>query len=111
MPPPWATACHTPSASRPIPKPASRYSPARPPSPQIPIYDFKQSRRSGYVTLEVPPSRIVIIEGIYALSERLRPLLDLKVSITGGQANGREGGETSPQGHAARACVQGGART
>lgn len=29
-------------------------------------------------------SRIVIIEGIYALSEKLRPLLDLRVSVTGG---------------------------
>lgn len=35
-------------------------------------------------TVEVPSSRIVIIEGIYALSEKLRPLLDLRVSITGG---------------------------
>lgn len=26
----------------------------------------------------------MIIEGIYALSERLRPLLDLQVSVTGG---------------------------
>ncbi|KAK9166747.1 hypothetical protein Scep_001938 [Stephania cephalantha] len=42
----------------------------------VPIYDFK--------TIEVPSSRIVIIEGIYALSEKLRPLLDLRVSITGG---------------------------
>ncbi|KAK9125557.1 hypothetical protein Scep_014403 [Stephania cephalantha] len=29
-------------------------------------------------TIEVPSSRIVIIEGIYALSEKLRPLLDLR---------------------------------
>ncbi|TXG51559.1 hypothetical protein EZV62_024083 [Acer yangbiense] len=36
------------------------------------------------VTVEVPSSHIVIIEGIYALSERLRPLLDLRVSVTGG---------------------------
>ncbi|PPR93507.1 hypothetical protein GOBAR_AA27163 [Gossypium barbadense] len=35
-------------------------------------------------TLEVPSSRIVIIEGIYALSEKLRPMLDLRVSVTGG---------------------------
>ena len=35
-------------------------------------------------TVEVPSSRIVIIEGIYALSEKLRPYLDLRVSITGG---------------------------
>ncbi|KAL7149265.1 hypothetical protein ABFS83_05G027900 [Erythranthe nasuta] len=50
----------------------------------IPIYDFKSSSRTGYRTLEVPSSRIVIIEGIYALSEKLRPLLDLRVSVTGG---------------------------
>ncbi|XP_023530575.1 uridine-cytidine kinase C isoform X1 [Cucurbita pepo subsp. pepo] len=53
-------------------------------SVQVPIYDFKTSSRVGYRTLEVPKSRIVIIEGIYALSEKLRPLLDLRVSITGG---------------------------
>ncbi|OMO72244.1 Uridine kinase [Corchorus olitorius] len=51
---------------------------------QVPIYDFKTSSRTGYRTLEVPSSRIVIIEGIYALSEKLRPLLDLRVSVTGG---------------------------
>jgi uridine kinase len=56
--------------------------------PQIPIYDFKSSKRVGYNTLEVPESRVVIIEGIYALSERLKPLLDLRVSITGGRRRG-----------------------
>lgn len=35
-------------------------------------------------TVDVPSSRIVIIEGIYALSEKLRPVLDLRVSVTGG---------------------------
>ncbi|KAH7853755.1 hypothetical protein Vadar_006243 [Vaccinium darrowii] len=35
-------------------------------------------------TIQVRGSRIVIIEGMYALSERLRPLLDLHVSVTGG---------------------------
>ncbi|KAL3824022.1 hypothetical protein ACJIZ3_020051 [Penstemon smallii] len=50
----------------------------------VPIYDFKSSSRTGYRTLEVPSSRIVFIEGIYALSEKLRPLLDLRVSVTGG---------------------------
>ncbi|KAJ0863698.1 putative uridine kinase [Helianthus annuus] len=44
-------------------------------SVEVPIYDFKSSYRTGYRTLEVPGSRIVIIEGIYALSEKLRPLL------------------------------------
>ncbi|XP_010551329.1 PREDICTED: uridine-cytidine kinase C [Tarenaya hassleriana] len=51
---------------------------------EVPIYDFKSSSRIGYRTLDVPASRIVIIEGIYALSEKLRPLLDLRVSVTGG---------------------------
>ncbi|PON92692.1 Uridine kinase-like [Trema orientale] len=51
---------------------------------QVPIYDFKTSSRVGYRTVEVPSSRIVIIEGIYALSEKLRRFLDLRVSITGG---------------------------
>jgi uridine kinase len=37
----------------------------------------------GHVTLPVPESRVVVIEGIYALSDRLRPLLDLRVSIAG----------------------------
>ncbi|KAG0452160.1 hypothetical protein HPP92_025840 [Vanilla planifolia] len=53
-------------------------------SVKVPIYDFKSSCRTGYRTVDVPNSRIVIIEGIYALSERLRPLLDLRVSVTGG---------------------------
>ncbi|KAM6569401.1 hypothetical protein CsatB_017386 [Cannabis sativa] len=51
---------------------------------QVPIYDFKTSSRTGYRTVEVPSSRIVIIEGIYALSEKLRRFLDLRVSVTGG---------------------------
>lgn len=51
---------------------------------EVPIYDFKASMRTGYRTIEVPSSRIVIIEGIYALSEKLRPFLDLRVSVTGG---------------------------
>ncbi|XP_024525218.1 uridine-cytidine kinase C [Selaginella moellendorffii] len=53
-------------------------------SVEVPIYDFKISKRVGYRKLDVPSSRIVIVEGIYALSEKLRPLLDLRVSITGG---------------------------
>ncbi|CAH9131221.1 unnamed protein product [Cuscuta epithymum] len=51
---------------------------------EIPIYDFKSSSRIGYRSLEVPSSRIVILEGIYALNEKLRPFLDLRVSVTGG---------------------------
>ncbi|KAG6488550.1 inorganic pyrophosphatase TTM2-like [Zingiber officinale] len=51
---------------------------------QVPIYDFKSSSRIGYRTVDVPSSRIVILEGIYALNDKLRPLLDLRVSVTGG---------------------------
>ncbi|OIT05718.1 PREDICTED: uridine-cytidine kinase C-like [Nicotiana attenuata] len=51
---------------------------------EIPIYDFKSSSRIGYRTLEVPSSRIVVIEGIYALNEKLRTFLDLRVSVNGG---------------------------
>ncbi|OIW21642.1 hypothetical protein TanjilG_06946 [Lupinus angustifolius] len=53
-------------------------------SVQVPIYDFKSSSRTGYRTVEPPSSQVVIIEGIYALSEKLQPLLDLRVSVTGG---------------------------
>lgn len=49
-----------------------------------PVYDFKTSSRVGTRQVDVPTGRIVIVEGIYALSARLRPLLDLRVSITGG---------------------------
>ncbi|KAG8059680.1 hypothetical protein GUJ93_ZPchr0002g23616 [Zizania palustris] len=53
-------------------------------SVQVPIYDFKKSCRTGYRTVDVPSSRIVIIEGIYALSEKIRSIMDLRVSVTGG---------------------------
>jgi hypothetical protein len=39
---------------------------------QMPIYDFKQSKRVGYKAVDVPKSRVVVIEGIYALSSRIR---------------------------------------
>lgn len=42
---------------------------------QVPVYDFRESRRTGYRTVEVPESRVVILEGIYALSSRLRPMV------------------------------------
>ena len=51
---------------------------------QVPIYDFKQSQRVGYQELEVPASRIIVLEGIHALSTRLEHLLDLRIAITGG---------------------------
>jgi uridine kinase len=39
---------------------------------QAPIYDFKTSSRVGYRTVKQPSSRVVIVEGIYALSAQIR---------------------------------------
>ena len=44
----------------------------------MPVYDFKESRRVGFTDVPVPESRVVILEGIYALSRRLAPHLDLR---------------------------------
>eukprot|EP00761_Pharyngomonas_kirbyi_P011970 gb/GECH01011996.1/.p1 GENE.gb/GECH01011996.1/~~gb/GECH01011996.1/.p1 ORF type:complete len:422 (+),score=71.77 gb/GECH01011996.1/:1-1266(+) len=51
---------------------------------QMPLYDFKQSKRSGYRTISVPESKVVIVEGIYALHESIRAVVDLKISVSGG---------------------------
>ena len=51
---------------------------------KVPIYDFKQSKRVGYEDVGVPESRIIVIEGIHALSDTLESMLDLKIAITGG---------------------------
>lgn len=53
-------------------------------STQVPIYSFKESCRTGYRTVEVPESHVIIVEGIYALSQRISPLIDLRTSIQGG---------------------------
>lgn len=50
-------------------------------SVQAPIYDFKSSARVGYREVRVPDSRVVIIEGIYALSSRIRRALPPSVSF------------------------------
>ena len=51
---------------------------------KAPIYDFKTSTRTGFRTVHAPKTRIVIVEGIYALTSKLRNRMDLRVSITGG---------------------------
>lgn len=72
-----------------------------PSPPQVPIYDFKESRRVGYRTVEVPESRVVILEGIYALNARLRP----QVSCAGHALPIRHGGGAVPElPHGAEAC-------
>ena len=58
-----------------LPSPLALCAPNPTHIPQIPIYDFKTSRRVGYRHQPVPEARVVIVEGIYALSERLRPLM------------------------------------
>jgi len=51
---------------------------------ETPVYSFKESKRVGTKTMVCPESKIIIVEGIYALSDKLRPLQDLRVSISGG---------------------------
>ncbi len=49
-------------------------------STETPLYDFRKSGRYAYKTMAPPESRIVIVEGTYALHEELRPYFDFKVS-------------------------------
>jgi uridine kinase len=51
----------------------------------MPVWDYKTSSRSGSTTpVTVGPNGVVVVEGIYALHPRLRHLLDVSVSISGG---------------------------
>jgi uridine kinase len=50
----------------------------------MPLYDFRKSGRYAYVRIEPPESKVVIIEGIYALHERIASLMDLKIAVSGG---------------------------
>ena len=51
---------------------------------ETPVYSFKESKRVGTKTVACPESNVIVVEGIYALSDKLRPLQDLRVSISGG---------------------------
>lgn len=51
---------------------------------KLPLYDFRKSGRYGYKPVVPPESKVVVVEGIYALHEEIRPYLDLQVSISGG---------------------------
>ena len=57
------------------------------------MYDFKTSTRVAMNTVEVPASRVVIIEGIYALSGQVRCAQLNAAATIGGMA------------HTDRACV------
>ena len=48
-------------------------------SAECPLYDFRKSGRYAYKTVLAPESRVLIVEGIYALHEAIRPFYDLKV--------------------------------
>ena len=51
----------------------------------MPVWDYKTSSRSGSSTsVTVGPNGVVLVEGIYALHPRIRHLLDVSVSISGG---------------------------
>ncbi|KAL6043229.1 Uridine-cytidine kinase C [Balamuthia mandrillaris] len=56
-------------------------------STQLPLYDFRKSGRYAYVTASPPQSKVVIVEGTYALHESVRNLADLSISISGGVHN------------------------
>jgi len=53
-------------------------------STETPLYDFRKSGRYAYKTVHPPESKVVIVEGTYALHEEVRPYLDFKISISGG---------------------------
>ncbi|KYR01765.1 adenylate cyclase domain-containing protein [Tieghemostelium lacteum] len=53
-------------------------------STELPLYDFTKSGRYAYKKVQPPESKVLLIEGIYALHEEIRDLLDLKISISGG---------------------------
>lgn len=51
---------------------------------KLPLYDFRKSGRYAYKTVSPPESKVVVVEGTYALHESVRPYLDLQISISGG---------------------------
>lgn len=50
---------------------------------QTPVYSFQYSKRTGFVSTAVPQSKVLIVEGTYALKAVLRPVYDLAISVTG----------------------------
>ncbi|CAA6668671.1 unnamed protein product [Spirodela intermedia] len=49
-----------------------------------PVFDFREKRRVGSYPVKIPPSRVVIVDGAYALHSLLRSLLDIRVAVVGG---------------------------
>ncbi len=50
---------------------------------QKPVFDYRESRRSGYVT--VSPSRVIIIEGLFALHDSIGGMGDLRIFVAAGK--------------------------
>eukprot|EP00238_Polyblepharides_amylifera_P011406 CAMPEP_0196574628 /NCGR_PEP_ID=MMETSP1081-20130531/4306_1 /TAXON_ID=36882 /ORGANISM="Pyramimonas amylifera, Strain CCMP720" /LENGTH=682 /DNA_ID=CAMNT_0041892715 /DNA_START=62 /DNA_END=2110 /DNA_ORIENTATION=+ len=51
---------------------------------EIPLFDFKLGKRTGYKMVRAPESQVILIEGMYALYPKVRPYIDLRVAISGG---------------------------
>jgi uridine kinase len=48
------------------------------------VYSFSGGgKRTGFVTTPVPQSKVLIVEGTYALKAVLRPVYDIAISVTG----------------------------
>lgn len=53
-------------------------------STEMPLYDFRKSGRYAYKKISPPESKVVLIEGIYALHESIAHFYDLRISVSGG---------------------------
>lgn len=51
---------------------------------EAPVFDFATRERTGFQPITMGDTRVLLVEGLYALNARVRPLLDLSVSINGG---------------------------
>ncbi|GAQ80951.1 nucleoside triphosphate hydrolases superfamily protein [Klebsormidium nitens] len=51
---------------------------------QLPIYNLEQKARTGFTQFEASESKVVIVEGTYALRAEIRPFLDIRVGMVGG---------------------------
>lgn len=51
---------------------------------EAPVFDFASRERAGFRPVAMGDTRVLLVEGLYALNARVRPLLDLTVSINGG---------------------------
>lgn len=83
---------------------------------EAPVFDFATRERAGFQPVSMGDTRVLLVEGLYALNARVRPLLDLSVAINGGvhfdlikriQRDVGAGGAAAVAGPGAGACVAG----